>query len=89
MNKTFTVPLDDAEWGDAVLFQIEHRNSATTGAAETRMFGAYTRNTFNTGEAPDIPARTAAAAAAPAAPEEDLATTPESPVEPGLRRVDE
>ncbi|MFF2135560.1 hypothetical protein [Streptomyces sp. NPDC058193] len=89
VNKTFTVPLDDAEWGDAVLFQIEHRNSATTGAVETRMFNAYTRNTFNTGEAPDIPARTAAAAAAPAASEEDLATTPESPVEPGLRRVDE
>jgi hypothetical protein len=89
VNKTFTVPLDDAEWGDAVLFQIEHRNSATTGAAETRMFGAYTRNTYNTDEAPDAPARTAAATAAPAASEEDLATTPESPVEPGLRRVDE
>ncbi|MGW7431872.1 hypothetical protein ACWGIN_20275 [Streptomyces sp. NPDC054861] len=89
VNKTFTVPLDDAEWGDAVLFQIEHRNSASTGAIETRMFGAYTRNTFTPAEAPDIPARTAAAAAAPAASEEDLATTPESPVEPGLRRVDE
>ena len=27
--------------GDAVLFQIEHRNSASTGAIETRMFNAY------------------------------------------------
>ncbi|MFJ2892485.1 hypothetical protein ACIO53_41305 [Streptomyces sp. NPDC087305] len=89
VNKTFTVPLDDAEWGDAVLFQIEHRNSASTGAVETRMFNAYTRNTFTPGEAPDTPARTAAAATAPAPFEADLATTPESPVEPGLRRVDE
>lgn len=89
VNKTFTVPLDDAEWGDAVLFQIEHRNSASTGAIETRMFNAYTRNTFTQAEAPDLPARTATAAAAPAASEDDLAPTPESPVEPGLRRVDE
>ncbi|MFJ9869051.1 hypothetical protein [Streptomyces sp. NPDC101165] len=89
VTKTFTVPLDDAEWGDAVLFQIEHRNSASTGAIETRMFSAYTRNTFTPAEAPDLPARTGAAAAAPAASEADLATTPEGPVEPGLRRVDE
>ncbi|MFH9831173.1 hypothetical protein ACH4NC_07640 [Streptomyces sp. NPDC017201] len=89
VNKTFTVPLDDAEWGDGVLFQIEHRNSASTGAVETRMFHAYTRNTYTEAEAPDLPTRTAAAAAAPSAFEADLATTPESPVEPGLRRVDE
>ncbi|MFD9600192.1 hypothetical protein [Streptomyces sp. NPDC059970] len=91
VSKTFTQPLHKAERGDHVLFQIEHRNSASSGAIETRMFNAYTRNTFTTGEAPDMPTRTATAAAAPAAFEADLATTTttESPVEPGLRRVDE
>ncbi|MFE3905425.1 hypothetical protein ACFXPY_35350 [Streptomyces sp. NPDC059153] len=88
VNKSFTQPLHGAEWGDHVLFQIEHRNSASTGAVETRMFNAYTRNTFTTGEIPDMPTRKATAAA-PAAFEADLATTTESPVEPGLRRVDE
>jgi hypothetical protein len=88
VNRTITQPLDDAEWGDDVVFQIEHRNSASSGAIETRVFSAYTRNTRTTGEVPDTPARTAAAAAS-AAVEDGLATTPESPVEPGLRRVDE
>ncbi|MGC9541609.1 hypothetical protein [Streptomyces sp. UG1] len=63
LNKTITQPLDGAEWGQDVVFQIEHRNSSSTGAIETRMFSAYTRNTFTADEAPDVPTRTAAAAA--------------------------
>ncbi|MFI5686793.1 hypothetical protein [Streptomyces sp. NPDC051636] len=64
INQTVTQPLHGTEWGDSVLFQIEHRNSASTGAIETRMFSAYTRNTFSTSEAPDAPVRAAAAAVA-------------------------
>lgn len=66
VDRTITQPLDDADWGDEVVFQIEHRNSASNGVIETRLFSAYTRNTFNADEVPTAPASVAAAADEPA-----------------------
>ncbi|MEU1020263.1 hypothetical protein [Streptomyces sp. NPDC005898] len=63
VNRTITQPLDGADWGDEVTFQIEHRNNSGTGAIETRVFTSYTRNTFSASEVPDPPANLAAASA--------------------------
>ncbi|MER8042597.1 hypothetical protein [Streptomyces sp. NPDC094032] len=75
VNKAITVPLDTADWGDQVLFQIEHRNAASTGAVETRMFGAYTRNTFDANEVPDPPRAAATSSATTVDPAPVQATT--------------
>lgn len=62
VDRTITQPLDGADWGEEVVFQIEHRNSVSGGVIETRVFASYTRNTFNADEVPDAPAAVAAAA---------------------------
>lgn len=79
VDRTITQPLDGADWGEEVVFQIEHRNSVSGGVIETRMFASYTRNTFNAGEVPDPPANLAAdeqalaqAAEAGDAPDEEV-----------------
>ncbi|WP_432110780.1 hypothetical protein [Streptomyces sp. YPW6] len=82
-------PLHGVEFMQYVGWVIEHRNKSTGQDIETRLFTATGRNTFNEGEAPDVPARTAAAAATPAPVDVDLAPTTESPAEPGLRTIDD
>lgn len=82
-------PMHGVEYMQHVSWVVEHRNKSTGQDVETRLFTATGRNTFNAGEEPDPPTRTAAATPAPATVEAALAPTPESPVEPGLRRVDE
>ncbi|MBI0295703.1 hypothetical protein JBE04_14820 [Streptomyces sp. PRKS01-29] len=78
VDRTITQPLDDADWGDDVVFQIEHRNSVSGGVIETRVFASYTRNTFSASEVPDAPAAVAAAATSEAPAE--AADDPETEV---------
>lgn len=54
-EQTITQPLDGAAWGDHVVFQVEHRNNASSGVIETRVITSYTRNTVTAAEAPDAP----------------------------------
>lgn len=62
VDRTITQPLDGADWGEEVVFQIEHRNSVSGGVIETRVVASYTRNTFNADEVPSAPPALAAAA---------------------------
>ncbi|MCQ9706594.1 hypothetical protein [Streptomyces sp. BSP1] len=55
VDRTVTQPLDGADWGEEVTFQIEHRNSNSAGAIETRLFASYTRNTSNADQVPTAP----------------------------------
>ncbi|MCG7528926.1 hypothetical protein MHW47_31365 [Streptomyces sp. OfavH-34-F] len=55
VDRTIVQPLDEAARGEEVSIQIEHRNSASGGAIETRVFACYTRNTFDAGEVPTAP----------------------------------
>ncbi|RMB83640.1 hypothetical protein [Streptomyces shenzhenensis] len=68
VQRTIEAPLDGVEFLQSVVWDVSHRAKTSGQNIETRLYRAYTRNTFTADEAPDTPARTATAAtAAPAA----------------------
>jgi hypothetical protein len=88
-SRTITHPLDGASWGSSILVQIEHRNSTSQGAIQTRLFTSYTRNTITPDEVPAPPTATPAEASDSAAPEPAPETAEPPAPGPGLRLVDE
>ncbi|MFC5214319.1 hypothetical protein [Streptomyces coerulescens] len=96
VNKTITQPMHGVGFQDYVGFNIQHRVKTAGSGIETRVFHAYTRNTFTPEEVPDPPpfAETAARAAAPefrGAPAAEATPTPAPPsaAEPGLHTIDD
>ncbi|MEU0675075.1 hypothetical protein ABZ330_19710 [Streptomyces sp. NPDC006172] len=75
-NRTITRPLDGLQFLSYFSLRIEHRAKSASQNVETRLYSAYTRNTFSEAEAPDVPTAPAAnaASAAPvvAAPAEEV-----------------
>jgi hypothetical protein len=69
-SRTITHPLDGLQFLSYFTLRVDHRNKSTGQNVETRLFSAYTRNTFTEAEAPDVPLDTAAnaATATPTAP---------------------
>jgi hypothetical protein len=65
--RTITRPLDGLRFLSYFTLRVEHRNKSTGQNVETRLYSAYTRNTFTEAEAPDVPI-TATANAATAEP---------------------
>ena len=72
-GRTVEHPLDGLHFLWYFGLRIEHRNKSTGQNCETRLWSAYTRNTFTEAEAPDVPltetanaARAMPAAAMPA-----------------------
>lgn len=63
-QRTIEAPLDGVEFLQTVVWDVSHRAKTSGQNVETRMYRAYTRNTFSASEAPDIPVRTAATVAA-------------------------
>ncbi|MEW2573657.1 hypothetical protein [Streptomyces sp. NPDC047070] len=89
-NKVIEQPLHGVEFMGWVQWVVEHRNKSTGQNVETRLWHAYTRNTFTVDETPDTPTRepNSGGAFAPATLSA-TDTPPAPPAEPGLRRVDE
>lgn len=69
--RTITHPLDGLRFLSYFTLRIDHRNKSTGQNCETRLFSAYTRNTFTEDEAPDVPLEAANAKTA-----EPLAAAP-------------
>ncbi|MEV6395598.1 hypothetical protein AB0M39_12600 [Streptomyces sp. NPDC051907] len=93
-DKTIVKPLNGVGFLEYVGWNIAHRAKTDGTAVETRVFTAYTRNTFTAAEAPAAPAGAAAAEHQPlGAPIHSAApSTRESAadrVEPGLRTIDD
>ncbi|MGW1761007.1 hypothetical protein [Streptomyces mirabilis] len=63
-QRTIEAPLDGVEFLQTVVWDVSHRAKTSGQNVETRMYRAYTRNTFTADEAPDVPVRTAATVAA-------------------------
>ncbi|MEU8989963.1 hypothetical protein AB0C98_26630 [Streptomyces sp. NPDC048558] len=53
---TVTQPLHGSSFLGEVALQVEHRSSGRRTPIETRLFSAYSRNTFSAAEAPTAPA---------------------------------
>ncbi|MFJ6707034.1 MULTISPECIES: hypothetical protein [unclassified Streptomyces] len=90
--RTIEQPLDGVEFLGWVQWRIQHRNKSAGQNVETRIWNAYTRNTYTADEAPDLPSRTPGSGgtrAMPAAQSAVVDTPPAPPAEPGLRIVDE
>ncbi|HEY1175628.1 MAG TPA: hypothetical protein VGF17_05690 [Phytomonospora sp.] len=66
-GRTVEHPLDGLQFLSYFTLRIDHRAKSASQNCETRLYSAYTRNTFTEDEAPDVPV-TAAANAATAAP---------------------
>ncbi|MFE1839221.1 hypothetical protein [Streptomyces sviceus] len=62
-QRTIEVPLDRVELLQTVVWDVSHRAKTSGQNVETRLYRAYTRNTFTADEAPAVPVRTAARAA--------------------------
>lgn len=54
-NHQITHPLDGAEWGSYVAWDIRHQVTSGTGTISTQMLHAYTRNTASVAEVPAPP----------------------------------
>ncbi|MET9429809.1 hypothetical protein [Streptomyces sp. NPDC003036] len=96
VNKTIEQPLNGVGFQDWVGWNIQHRVKSAGSGIETRVFRAYTRNTFTADEAPDPPPANAAAEAqrflgVPAMPPAEAATeSPRpAPAEQGLHTIDD
>ncbi|MFC9294373.1 hypothetical protein ACFTWH_00330 [Streptomyces sp. NPDC057011] len=91
VNKTITQPLHRVGYQDYVGWNIQHRVTGADSGIETRVFHAYTRNTFSADEAPDPPPFGAAAAARgfTGVPEGPPPEKPSAPAEPGWRTIDD
>ncbi|MCO6747874.1 hypothetical protein KQH21_06765 [Streptomyces sp. IpFD-1.1] len=63
-SHTITHPLHGVRFLGSFSLSIDHRNKSTGQNCETRVWSAYTRNTFTEAEAPDPPPATVANAAA-------------------------
>jgi len=68
-GRQITHPLDGLRFLSYFSLRVEHRNKSTGQNCETRVWSAYTRNTFTEDEAPDVPLEVAsnARSAAPLA----------------------
>ncbi|RZU21746.1 hypothetical protein [Streptomyces sp. BK239] len=93
-QRTIEAPLDGVEFLQSVTWDVSHRAKNSGVNVETRLYRAYTRNTFTADEAPDTPARTATTAAAAqdplSVPAASFADSPPAAVdEPGLRTIDD
>jgi len=66
-GRTIEHPLDGLQFLSYFTLRIDHRAKSASQNCETRLYSAYTRNTFTEDEAPDVPV-TAAANGATAAP---------------------
>jgi hypothetical protein len=84
-QRTIEAPLDGVEFLQTVVWDVSHRAKTSGQNVETRMYRAYTRNTFSASEAPDTPVRTAASAAATAVFADSSATAEDKAPAPGLR----
>ncbi|MFF4706681.1 hypothetical protein [Streptomyces sp. NPDC001297] len=75
-QRVVEAPLDGVEFLQSITWDVSHRAKTSGQNVETRMYRAYTRNTFTVSEAPDAPVRTAAttavAGAAVAPPAEEV-----------------
>ncbi|MET9555081.1 hypothetical protein [Streptomyces sp. NPDC006645] len=74
--RQITHPLDGLSFLSSFGLRIEHRAKSAGQNCETRLYSAYTRNTFTEAEAPDVPttpmANAAGAAPASTPPTEDV-----------------
>ncbi|MET9253743.1 hypothetical protein [Streptomyces sp. NPDC003717] len=59
VQRTIEAPLDGVEFLQSVAWDISHRAKSTGQNVETRLYRAYTRNTFKIEETPEVPVRTA------------------------------
>ncbi|MFK0108509.1 hypothetical protein [Streptomyces sp. NPDC091217] len=66
-SRAITYPLDGLQFLSYFTLRIDHRAKSASQNCETRLYSAYTRNTFTEAEAPDVPV-TATANASTAAP---------------------
>ncbi|MFJ2017253.1 hypothetical protein [Streptomyces nodosus] len=66
-QRTIEAPLNGVEFLDNIVWDVSHRAKTSGQNVETRLYRAFTRNTFTANEAPSAPVRTAATAAAPGA----------------------
>lgn len=66
-SRTIEHPLDGLQFLSYFTLRIDHRAKSASQNCETRLYSAYTRNTFTEDEAPDVPV-TATANASTAAP---------------------
>ncbi|MGJ5826715.1 hypothetical protein [Streptomyces ossamyceticus] len=68
-SRTIEHPLDGLQFLSYFTLRVQHRNKSSGQNCETRLYSAYTRNTFTEDEAPDVPvtAEANASTAAPAA----------------------
>ncbi|MFJ7902367.1 hypothetical protein ACIQ6V_18055 [Streptomyces sp. NPDC096198] len=64
VQRTIEAPLDSVEFLQSVVWDVSHRAKTNGQSIETRLYRAYTRNTFTAGEAPDAPVRTTPSTAA-------------------------
>lgn len=65
-QRTIEAPLDGVEFLQTVVWDISHRAKSSGQNVETRLYKAYTRNTFDADEAPNPAVRTVAATPAAA-----------------------
>ncbi|WP_371677906.1 hypothetical protein [Streptomyces sp. NBC_01276] len=92
VNKTIVQPLNGVGFLDYVGWNIQHRVLTEGSGIETRVFNAYTRNTFTPEEAPTPPPQAAAADAqrflgVPASPPDE--GPPPAPAKAGLHTIDD
>jgi hypothetical protein len=59
-SRSITYPLDGLSFLSSFTTRIDHRNKSTGQNCATRLYSAYTRNTFTEDEAPDVPITEAA-----------------------------
>lgn len=62
-GRTIEHPLDGLQFLSYFTLRVDHRAKSTGQNVETRLYSAYTRNTFTEAEAPDLPAGETANAA--------------------------
>ncbi|MFJ2751864.1 hypothetical protein [Streptomyces sp. NPDC087297] len=93
VNKTIVQPLNGVGFLDYVGWNIQHRVKSAGSGIETRVFNAYTRNTFEADESPTPPPAAAAEAkgatflGAPVAPPPEMPLP--APPEQGLHTIDD